>query len=151
MSDPIQLTPPEQEELLQEAGGILLSAAPEGWRALELSFRSTVGIDTATFLSTGPDGGQTKVAPPAAAMRVLKKLRAGMYEEDRGSWYTARITIEPPGRYEVEYDYDGEPTFTPPLTASAYALDQDYFPRSDEHIPDWLRAKLAEASGDDSD
>ncbi len=150
MSDPVQLTPPEQEELLQEVGGILLSAAPAGWQELRLSFRSTVGISTASFLVTAEDGGPVAAATPTAVMKVLKKLRAGMYEEDRGSWYTALVTVRPPGRYEVEYDYDGEPEFTPPLTAGAFALDQDYFPRSDEHVPAWLRAKLDEAAATDA-
>lgn len=45
---PNQLNPVEQEGLLRDAGGVLLSAAPQGWRELELSFRSTVAVDTST-------------------------------------------------------------------------------------------------------
>lgn len=51
MSDPIQLSPSDQEEIVREVGGIPLSAAPEGRNELDFSFRSTVGVDTAMFLA----------------------------------------------------------------------------------------------------
>lgn len=70
-------------------------------------------------------------------------LREGMYEMG-SSWFTAWLVLEPPGTHRI--DYDSEPTYVPPLTAAAYALDFRHYPRSAEHIPDWLRGKLAEAA-----
>ncbi|WP_086821051.1 hypothetical protein [Allokutzneria sp. NRRL B-24872] len=136
----------EQQELLQEVGGLLVAAAPEGWRELELSFRSTVAVDTATFTCADASGERTRLAPPIKARRRLKALREGMYAPGTGAWFTARVTIQPPGRYEVEYDYDSEPLFVPPLTPETFALDHEYFPRSEEHIPEWLKHKLAQAA-----
>ncbi|MEU4767761.1 hypothetical protein AB0H12_31370 [Actinosynnema sp. NPDC023794] len=98
---PNQLNPVEQEGLLRDAGGVLLSAAPQGWRELELSFRSTVAVDTSTFLCTTEGGEQARLAPPTRALRLFGKLREGMYIDGKGAWFTARMTIQSPGRYQV--------------------------------------------------
>ncbi|WP_440902699.1 hypothetical protein [Actinosynnema sp.] len=137
------LGPEEQQEIVHEVGGELVSAAPAGWRWLQLSFRSTIGVDTATFLCADESGERRRVVPPVRAMLLLKRLRGGMYAEGAGAWFTATVTVEPPGRYRVEYDYDSEPVFIPPLRGSAYALDLEHFPRAEGRIPEWLKRKLA--------
>lgn len=151
MSNPTPLSPPEQEEVLREIGGALVAAVPDEWQELELIFYSTVGIDGASFVVTKPDGTKDTRTSPTPAMRKFGELRSAMYEEEKGSWFTARLIIRPPGRFEVDYDYDSEPEFVPPLTAGAYALDFDYFPRSAENTPEWLREKLAEAAQSSTD
>lgn len=145
MTEPAPLSPPEQEELVREVGGMLLTKLPAGWQRANLSFRSTYGVDTATFIVTDSSGAEKRTPTPTAALRKLRELRNGMYEQDRGTWFTGTLVLEPPGKHQIEYDYDGEPTYVPPLTADIYALDFQHYPRSDEHTPDWLREKLAEA------
>lgn len=144
MSEPNRLSPPEQEEVVQEVAGVMLSTAPAGWQQLELIYRSTVAVDAAEILAT-TTGEAQRIPVPMKVSSRMSSLREGMYEQDRGSWFTARLVLEPPGKYRIEYDYDGEPTYVPPLTAGTYALDLQRYPRSEEHTPDWLREKLAEA------
>ncbi|MET8757344.1 hypothetical protein [Lentzea sp. NPDC004782] len=146
MSEPGPLSPPEQEEVVQNVCAALVGEAPAGWQQIRFEFYSTVGIDSARFEITAEDGSEVKLAPPMSAMDPLGDLRTEMYEEGKGSWFTARIVINPPGSYSVEYDYDNEPAFKPPLQADVYALDFEHFPRSEENTPEWLRAKLAEAA-----
>jgi hypothetical protein len=143
MTEPDRLSPPEQEEVVQEVAGVMLSVAPAGWRKVELIYRSTVAVDAAEILAT-TTGESQRIPVPMKVSSRMSSLREGMYEQDRGSWFTARLVLEP-GKYQIEYDYDGEPTYVPPLTAGTYALDFQHYPRSDEHTPDWLREKLAEA------
>ncbi|MFS8098454.1 hypothetical protein LFM09_15085 [Lentzea alba] len=150
MTEPAPLSPPEQEELVREVGGMLLAKLPAGWQRANLSFRSTYGVDTATFIVTDSSGTEQRTPTPTSALRKMRELRNGMYEQDRGTWFTSTLTLEPPGRYQIDYDYDGEPTFVPPLKPSAYELDFEFFPRSDEHTPDWLREKLDEAQSNES-
>lgn len=145
MSEPGPITPPEQEEVVQSACAALVREAPIGWQQIRFEFYSTVGIDSARLEVTDENGNEIKLAPPMAAMDPLGDLRSEMYEEGKGSWFTARIVIDPPGRYSIEYDYDGEPAFKPALQADVYALDFEHFPRSEENTPDWLREKLTEA------
>lgn len=144
MTEPNRLSPPEQEEVVQEVAGVMLASAPPGWQKLELIYRSTVAVDAAEILAT-TTGEPERIPVPMKVSSRMSSLREGMYEQDRGSWFTARLVLEPPGKYQIEYDYDGEPTYVPPLTPGAYALDFQHYPRSEEHTPDWLREKLAEA------
>lgn len=151
MSEPVPLSPEEQEDVIRSVGAILLAEAPESWQELRVSFRSTIGVDTATFEVVMADGQITKLHPPDSAMEKMTELRTGMYQEGKGSWFTATYVIKPPGRYNVDFDYDSQPNFFPPLNAGLYSLDFDYFPRSPENTPDWLKQKLEEAAAEDED
>ncbi|MBT2209450.1 MULTISPECIES: antitoxin YezG family protein [Actinomadura] len=139
------LRSPAEREAVNGAVRALRSAAPEGWRRLGFEFRATVGIDSASFEVEDEGGGRRKAMPPGQAVGRMDELRRVMYRRGKGAWFTARLEVERSGRFSAEFDYDGEPEFTPPLTPSAYALDLDRFPRAEEHIPGWLRAKLDEA------
>ncbi|HEY8482913.1 MAG TPA: hypothetical protein VIL71_24110 [Spirillospora sp.] len=140
------LRSPEEREAVNEAVRALRAAAPHGWERLGFEFRATVGIDSASFEIVDADGGIRTAVPPGQAVGRMDELRRVMYRRGQGAWFTARLDVGR-DRFSAEFDYDGEPDFTPPLTASAYALDLDRFPRADEHIPDWLRDKLGTLDG----
>jgi hypothetical protein len=139
------LRSPKEREAVNGAVRALRSAAPEGWERLGFEFRATIGIDSASFEVVNADGTARTALPPGQAVGKMDELRRVMYQRGKGAWFTARLEVERSGRFSAEFDYDGEPDFTPPLTPSAYALDLERFPRADEHIPSWLRAKLREA------
>lgn len=139
------LRTPKEREAVNGAVRALRSAAPEGWERLGFEFRATIGIDSASMEVVNADGSARTALPPGQAVGKMDELRRVMYQRGKGAWFTARLEVERSGRFSAEFDYDGEPDFTPPLTPSAYALDLERFPRSDEHIPSWLRAKLREA------
>lgn len=136
------LRTPKEREAVNGAVRALRSAAPEGWERLGFEFRATIGIDSASFEVVNADGSARTALPPGQAVGKMDELRRVMYQRGKGAWFTARLEVERSGRFSAEFDYDGEPDFTPPLTPSAYVLDLERFPRSDEHIPSWLRAKL---------
>lgn len=108
MSEPGPFSPPEQEEVVQNACAALVREAPVGWRQIRFEFYSTFGIDSARFGVTAQDGSEVELAPPMSAMDPLGDLRTAMYEEGTGSWCTARIVINPPGSCSIEYDHDSE-------------------------------------------
>ncbi|MFF5263377.1 hypothetical protein ACFY4C_30985 [Actinomadura viridis] len=137
---------PEEREAVDGAVRALRSAAPLGWERLGFEFRATVGIDSASFQVVNAAGEARAAMPPGQAVGKMDELRRVMYRRGKGAWFTARLEVERGGGFHVEFDYDGEPDFTPPLTPSAYALDLERFPRSAEHIPGWLRDKLAESA-----
>lgn len=138
------LRSPEERRVVESAVRALSATAPAGWRRLRFTFYATVGIDTASFEAACMDGSTRVVVPPGRAISRMDELRTVTYREGKGAWFTARLEIERSGRYSVEFDYDGEPAFVPPLAGSAYVQDLRRFPRSREHTPQWLRAKLAE-------
>jgi hypothetical protein len=140
------LRSPKEREMVNGAVRALRMAAPHGWERLGFEFRATVGIDSAS-LEVVDETGETRAAmPPGQAIGRMDELRRVMYRRGKGAWFTARLDIERSGRFSAEFDYDTEPEFTPPLTASAFAQDLERFPRTGEHIPGWLRAKLGEAA-----
>lgn len=133
---------PQERRAVETAVRALRAAAPLGWQRLRFTFYATVGIDSASFESIAADGSTHSAVPPGQAITQLDELRAVMYRPGEGAWFTARLTIERSGGHDIEFEYDREPDFTPPLTASVYKMDLEYFPRTAEHIPDWLRDRL---------
>lgn len=131
-----------QHERLREIAALLTRQAPIGWQRLALVFRCTVSVSTATYLITNALGAEERSPAPSAVLRKMHELRTSMADEERGSWFTALLLVEPPGRYETYFDYDEEPDFVPPLLPAAWALDFARFPRSPEYTPEWLRKKL---------
>ncbi|MEY9211661.1 hypothetical protein [Thermobifida halotolerans] len=78
---------------------------------------------------------------------MIDKLRVGMYLEGKGTWFSMEYVITRPGNYNVHFNYDQDPEITFP-TPQGYTQDLKYFPRDEEHIPDWLRQRLRdEAEG----
>ncbi|WP_330183397.1 hypothetical protein OHB26_06945 [Nocardia sp. NBC_01503] len=142
------LGPLDQAAVLQVVGRALVDAVPAGWHRIRFEFRGTVQIDGARLESIAADGSATRHSVPKVAMREFDKLRAAMYQPDTGAWFTARYSIERTGDYTIEFDYDNEPDFTPQLTAGAYALDFQHYPRDEQHTPEWLRDRLREAQAD---
>lgn len=136
------LQSPKEHEAVNGAVRALRSAAPDGWERLGFEFRATVGIDSVSFEVVDAAGAMRTATPPGQAVGKMDELRRAMYRRGKGAWFTARLEVERGGRFSAEFDYDGEPEFTPPLKPSAYALDLERFPRSEDHIPRWLRDKL---------
>ncbi|GAA4079457.1 hypothetical protein [Actinomadura miaoliensis] len=141
-SEQVRLSP-EERETVNGAVRALRSAAPDGWEHMEFVFRATVSIDSSALQVVDADGNIRPTTVPGQASDKMDDLRQLMYREDKGAWFTARLRVERSGRFSAEFDYDGEPDFNPPLTADTYAVDLEHFPRSEEHMPDWLRARLA--------
>ncbi|MFC5336904.1 hypothetical protein [Leucobacter denitrificans] len=49
---------------------------------------------------------------------------------------------------DITFNYDDEPDWSRPIRAFNYVLDLEDFPRDEEHIPAWLRKKVAEGKGE---
>lgn len=134
---------PEHETVVRLACENLVRAAPDGWARLDFSFRSTYSVDTATFEMTGADGRTTRLVTPMAVLCALGDLRTEMYQPGVGAWFTANLEIHPPCRYTIEFDYDSEPVFVPPLVPATFVEDLAAFPRDEAHIPGWLRERVS--------
>jgi hypothetical protein len=73
-------------------------------------------------------------------------LRERMYRPGKGTWYSARFTIDAQQLCEVQYDYDSmpvDPEFNETLADIRDELieDQRLFPRDQEHLPEWHPAR----------
>ncbi|MFF0609159.1 hypothetical protein ACFYUD_10865 [Nocardia tengchongensis] len=138
----------DHAEAFGAIGRAIAEGAPDGWQQLRLHYRATIQIDAARMQAVDAAGLVSHIEVPDAAMDCLTELRSTMYQPGKGTWFTARFVLDLSGKYSVDFDYDNEPDFVPQLTAGAYALDQEYFPRDADHTPNWLSAKLLEAETD---
>lgn len=88
------------------------------------------------------DGSFPNAELPDGINFALNDLRKEMYEEDKGTWLSLRLTIDPPGDYRVNFNFDLDPVWDPPIPDSEIVEDLNAFPRAAEYVPDWLQAKL---------
>ncbi|WP_017586927.1 hypothetical protein [Nocardiopsis ganjiahuensis] len=132
----------DREELL----GKVLDRLPrvgDRYREVVLEASYLAGYRRVRVVATTADGERRGLWPHHQIPPLLGRLRAGSYEPDRGTWFGFRMALTGDGR-GVEYDA-GEPAFESDPTDWSFALDQVYYPRSAEHTPPWLRARLERA------
>jgi hypothetical protein len=134
---------PESDELRPVLTAIS-EAVPEGWRRIIVRLWGSIAAYQTEISVTMADGSTPSVELPPLTMQ-LAKLRRSMYELDRGTWLSARIDWTIRQEPRISFNYDDDPSWWPDLPAIVFAQDLNAYPRSDEHVPTWLRQKLAEA------
>ncbi|MGB3441525.1 MAG: hypothetical protein WBA97_22485 [Actinophytocola sp.] len=146
MSEPVvdQAKQQRYDELLQQIGGALIGAAPQGWRRIDLIAKIADGVQDFGLTVIMPDQSTPEVEPPSAAGQALLELRKLMYDQ-RGAWLSARYVINPPGEFRIFYNYDHDPLWEPPIPPSYYERDLATYPRQAEAVPGWLRRTIEQA------
>jgi len=127
----------EPQELLEALRKALARSAPEGWRELELRISGAGGMTGTVVTATRADGRVDRDCEldddgdDAAA-----GLRESMYQEGKGTWYNARLTLDSGGRLDAEFDYDNPP-FEGDADPGLLIEDQRLYPRDAELLPGW--------------
>jgi hypothetical protein len=132
----------EQDQLIRQVGRALLTLAGEGWKQVRAEYRSAGRHIEVDVFVTGPDGTTRSMRPPMQVVEGLGKLRQGMYRPGRGTWLSAVYSLDPPSRFSVDFEPDIEPRWRRVPPPIGFADELRFFPRKDEHIPDWLRQRL---------
>ncbi|MCY9787064.1 antitoxin YezG family protein [Nocardiopsis sp. EMB25] len=132
-----------QQEILQKIGKKIIAEAPAEWDRMIYSTECVIDHSTESLLIEFANGDSVDEWTPEGLSLLVKELRAGMYKEGKGTWFSLSYTITRPGKFTVEYNYDDDPHIVFP-TAQGFTNDLKYFPRDEEHIPDWLHEKLRE-------
>ncbi|MFD1150770.1 hypothetical protein [Saccharothrix hoggarensis] len=143
MSQPATpLTEQEQNQLVKQIGRAMLPALPPGWQRVRAEYRAAGRHIEVDLAFAGPDGQWRPVRPPMDVVQLFGQLRAGMYQPDRGTWLSAVYEIVAPAEFAVDFNAEDEPRWrnAPPLIGFQDELRT--FPRQDDRIPDWLRARL---------
>ncbi|MEU5851112.1 hypothetical protein [Saccharopolyspora shandongensis] len=142
MTSPSQLTPAEQNELLGDLTKVLISALPSGWQQLIVDYRQ-IGrhIDIGVGVRKSPDGELELWDPPQETWTYVQRLRHGMYAEGKGTWFSARFTIEPPDTYRVQYNYWDLPAWGQ-APVEEFRVDLRRYPRTEDNMPVWFQMQL---------
>ncbi|MFL6124208.1 ferredoxin [Actinophytocola sp.] len=140
----------EQDQLTRQVGRALLTVAGADWQQVRAEYRAAGRHVEVDVLVTGPDGVERPVRPPQEVVDGLGRLRQGMYRPGRGTWLSALYVLDPPSSFSAEFEPDVEPRWRRVPPPIGFADELRFFPRGDEHIPDWLRqrAGLPPAQGD---
>lgn len=132
-----------REGLIREIHDLL----PGGVAEAVLDARCLVGYERVRLILTGADGRQW-TTPDRRLDALVRRLREGMYRPGAGTWFGFRL-VRTAERFHYTFEFEREPEFDMPPLDFSYALDQAYFPRTEEHVPDWLADRLAGARSQD--
>ena len=134
--------PQRHEELTQYLGRILLQVVPPGWRRIDLKILMLAGVVDLQLTVFMQDGSSPVADPPRELTLIAGELRSMMYRAGEGTWFGMRFMMDPPSAYWISFNGDFDPLWEPPVPPQAWAQDLAVFPRADEHVPGWLRARL---------
>jgi hypothetical protein len=132
---------PEQDRLTRQVGRALLTVAGQDWTQVRAEFRAAGRHVEVDVFVPGQDGTPRPVRPPQEVVDGLGKLRQGMYRPGRGTWLSALYLLDPPSSFSAEFEPDVEPRWRRVPPPIGFADELKFFPRDDDHIPDWLRQR----------
>lgn len=137
------------DDAIQAIFARLTQEAPEGWRRIVFSVWALVAVVQTEFAVTMADGSTPDISPRSMEDEI-SALRKEMYEQDRGTWFSARFVLTSGGQPEVSFNLDEDPAWVPDVPPWVFAHDLAAFPRSEEHVPGWLRQRIDEAGQDNA-
>jgi hypothetical protein len=129
----------KQDRLTRQVGRALLTIAPPNWRQVRAEYRSAGRHIEVDVFVTDADGQTVPVRPPEEVIQGLGQMRQVMYRPGRGTWLSAVYVLEPPSSFSAEFEPDVEPRWRRVPPPIGFQDELRFFPRSEEHIPAWLR------------
>ncbi|GGP58967.1 TNT domain-containing protein [Saccharothrix coeruleofusca] len=148
MTAPQQLGLDEQNVVLGSVTTLLVHRLPGDWERLFLDLRVVGGYLEAPTSVLTIFGQSVEWELPPEALPFFLHLRQGMYDPDKGTWYSMKYQLTHPNQYSVEYEWDAEPDWTHRPPERFYLEELDSFPRPDDAIPRWLRERAGLPSPD---
>ncbi len=135
------------QQLYEQIGTAVVQRAPEGFEQVRVDARYAGKTSEYKVVALLADGSRVSVKGlPREFFKGFDELRAVTYQEGKGAWLSAAFVLSGQGRVSIDFDYDHEPAWTSPTVAGHYVEEVERYPRDPEHIPDWLRQRLAEAA-----
>lgn len=131
----------EQDQLTRQVGRALLGVAGADWQQVRAEYRAAGRHVEVDVIVKGPDGAERPVRPPQEVVEGFGRLRQGMYRPGRGTWLSALYVLDPPSAFNAEFEPDVEPRWRRVPPPIGFADELRFYPRADEHIPEWLRQR----------
>ncbi len=132
---------------LEKVARLLQALLPDEAVRIEISVRSLAPYSQSNLRGYKQDGSFLSLRGTLAVDDALDELRAVMYREGSGTWFSAKISVTSNGTIDASYNYDDEPEWSRPVESVWYVADQERFSRDEDKIPAWLSQKLTEGLG----
>ncbi|WP_278261852.1 hypothetical protein [Nocardia sp. AG03] len=152
--------PYRDNAVLENIGRHLQQGVPNGWHSLTYTYREAGLCRHGTLEYTNAVGARSRILRPLTVQdkrvavhegrrdyaewseeplhELWSQHRRSSYQPGRGTWFTAKYSLDTSGRFNVEYSYDEQPEFIPRLSVGMYAYDLQVFPRDSSRTPPWL-------------
>ncbi|MFC0627893.1 immunity protein YezG family protein [Kribbella deserti] len=91
---------------------------------------------TKVVITTAEGTADCTVGLDEAGRTAARQLRKEMHQPAKGTWYNARLELQPSGKLNADFDYDNPP-FDGDADADLLLEDQRLFPRDGGHLPGW--------------
>lgn len=135
-----------QQEAQEALAAGIVSIIPSTAQGIVVKVSSTAPVSRNRYYVVN-NGAAESMRPPRAAQfdtNLISNLRAAMYQEGLGTWFSAVIRVDRNGVVDATFNYDDEPEWDAPVDSIAYLTDLEAFPRDVENQPPWLQQKIAE-------
>jgi len=140
-------------DLTRQIGQLLFAARPAGAEQVVYQARAMFAHGESSCVAKFLDGTTRAVIAPVGVESLIEQVRAAMALPGGGTWFSMEFSMsfwdsprEAGASAEFSFDYDLEPSWEHPVRPAAYVRDLQDYPRDTDHMPDWLRARVAEAS-----
>jgi hypothetical protein len=137
-------TPAEREaevnRILQWVCGRLLDLAPPDAKRLDLKATLASSVEDFVYTTILADGSAQPHELPREIHPAFGDLRVLLYEPGQGTWFSVRLVVDPPSTFRVNFNFDVDPVWDPPIGPEALAKDLEDFPR--DELPTWLHETL---------
>lgn len=138
--------PLEELEAISKISSELADHFPDAWVSVRFVVKF-MGIYGMMNIDVEKEGGEiVQIELPANLMMKSMELRAGMYKENEGSWFSWELRLWSEGRFKSGFNYDEYPSFSFSPGSEDYLDEMRIFPRSEEFTPGWLQSEINEAS-----
>ncbi len=131
--------------LTYEVAYALIDVAPQNWKRLDLMCRVTADVQDFTLTALTYDGTEQGMTFPAEVIDLVLQIRQAFYEPGEGTWFSMRFKVDAPSQLLTTFNPNWDPEWRSEIPPETWARDLEAFPRDPEHVPAWLREKLATA------
>lgn len=125
---------------------MLRESAPPDWAEIRLDFRASSSICQADMTGSTTGGGALLMTLPDGMVDLLQSLRTRMFQPGRGTWFSVHVTLRRGAAPDFRFNFTDDPQWSPPVAPTVFTMDNERFPRDPQHLPEWLRSRLAEAT-----
>lgn len=130
-------------KILNWVGGKLLEDIGPDWARIDLKVSMAANVDDYQYATLNQDGSVRERELPADQLRrPFSDLREVLWEEEKGTWFSIRFTIDAPDNSQTEYNFEVDPVWDPPISPDVWAKDLEIFPRAEAWRPRWLQREL---------
>lgn len=139
-------------DLTTQIGHLLFANRPAGAEQVVYQARAVFASGECSCVVHLANGTTRAIVTPPGVESLTEQVRAAMALPGAGTWFSMELTMSFWDRgtgvgasADMSFDNDHEPSWGHPVSPAAYVRDLQDYPRDEDHMPEWLRARVVEA------